>query len=231
MHEDWLAVDDAIEQEALERASELLDAAAATHGEDHPELRYRRAVIAWEREGPRAALDPLDALLRAAPEHADAHYARALACDELGDQQGMARHFAEVLRLDAEADALDEDTLEAELDFIETHAQTVLRQIPAQFRERLGEVPVVLESRPHADIVREGFDPRALGLFEGLEHGRLAAGDLATAPTRIVLFYANLLASFPEREQLADEVEITLLHEIGHYFGLDEDEVERLGLA
>ena len=231
MHEDWLAVDDAIEQETLDHASELLDAAARVHGEGHPELRYRRAVIAWEREGPRSALDLLDSLLRATPDHADAHYARALACDELDDQQGMAHHFAEVLRLDAEADEFDGETLEAELDFIEAHAETVLRDIPARFQALLGEVPVVLEPRPHEDIVREGFDPRALGLFEGLEHGRLAAGDLATAPTRIVLFYANLLASFPDREQLADEVEITLLHEIGHYFGLDEDEVERLGLA
>ena len=40
----------------------------------------------------------------------------------------------------------------------------------------------------------------------------------------------NLEASFPERDALAEEIEVTILHELGHYFGLDEDDVERLGL-
>ena len=55
----------------------------------------------------------------------------------------------------------------------------------------------------------------------------------ATAPTRIVLYAANLAAYVdPDDEQeLAREVEITLLHEIGHYFGLGEAEVEALGLG
>jgi predicted Zn-dependent protease with MMP-like domain len=91
-------------------------------------------------------------------------------------------------------------------------------------------VPIVLEPRPHPDLVREGFDPRSLGLFEGLEHGRLEAGEAAVAPTRIVLYYANMLADFPEHDELADEIEITILHEVGHFFGLDEDDLERLGL-
>ena len=75
-----------------------------------------------------------------------------------------------------------------------------------------------------------GIDEQAT-LELGIGDLDVAAGDFATAPTRIVLFYSNLLASFPDRERLADEIEITLLHEIGHYFGLDEHEVEDLGLA
>jgi predicted Zn-dependent protease with MMP-like domain len=45
-----------------------------------------------------------------------------------------------------------------------------------------------------------------------------------------VLFVNNLLADFPDDDTLREEVEITLLHEIGHYFGLDEDDMVRLGL-
>ncbi|RPI57721.1 MAG: hypothetical protein EHM50_11480, partial [Lysobacterales bacterium] len=56
-------------------------------------------------------------------------------------------------------------------------------------------------------------------------------GDrLALAPTRIVLFCSNLLVGFPDRDELAEQIEITILHEIGHFFGLDEDAVARLGL-
>jgi predicted Zn-dependent protease with MMP-like domain len=50
------------------------------------------------------------------------------------------------------------------------------------------------------------------------------------APTRIVLYACNLLAEFPEAEDLREQVEVTVLHEVGHFFGLDEDDLERLGL-
>jgi predicted Zn-dependent protease with MMP-like domain len=50
------------------------------------------------------------------------------------------------------------------------------------------------------------------------------------APTRIVLYACNLLAEFPDPVDLQEQVEITVLHEVGHYFGLDEDDMERLGL-
>jgi predicted Zn-dependent protease with MMP-like domain len=49
-------------------------------------------------------------------------------------------------------------------------------------------------------------------------------------PTRIVLYTANLTASCQDQDELEREVEITVLHEVGHYFGLDEDDMERLGL-
>mgnify|MGYP005813335487 CR=1 FL=1 len=49
------------------------------------------------------------------------------------------------------------------------------------------------------------------------------------APTRIVLFTSNLLASFAD-DDLEEQVEITVLHEVGHYFGLDENDMVRLGL-
>jgi predicted Zn-dependent protease with MMP-like domain len=212
---------DAIDVGEFVRAEALVDVLARELGEDDPEVLYQRAVLAWEREGPEQALTWLDRLLRLDPEHA-----RGFACEELDDREGMIIHFLEVLRLD---DLIaDEHELGSEeaLDFIETTAEEVLANVPEQFRVHLRDVPIVLEPRPHPDIVREGFDPRALGLFEGLEHGRVEGGS----PTRIVLFHANLLADFRDRAELAEQIEITLLHEIGHFFGLDEDDVERLGL-
>ncbi len=218
----------ALEQGDFARAAALIDDMAADLGEDDPEVRFERAALAWEQQGPEAAIELLDALLRDCPDHADAHYARGFACEELDDYEGMVLHFLEVLRLDAEHDAQHGLGSEEELDFIEATAEEVLDSVPEQFRQLLADVPVVLEPRPHPDIVREGFDPRSLGLFEGVDHGH-RGGD-HTRPTRIVLFHANLLAEFPDREVLAEEIEITLLHEIGHFFGLDEDDVERLGL-
>jgi predicted Zn-dependent protease with MMP-like domain len=228
----WAGVEEAIELGEFERAETLIDELADDFGDDHPDVLYERVALAWEREGPEAALGYLDELLRVDPEHADAHYLRGLVCGDVGDRAGMIEHFLATLRLDelfAAEHGLDDDA--DELDFIEVTAEQVLAGVPAEFNEHLRDVPIVLEARPHPDLVREqGFDPRSLGLFEGLEQGRLAIAEPAVAPTRIVLYYANLLADFPNRRQLADEIEITILHEIGHFFGLGEDDLERLGL-
>jgi predicted Zn-dependent protease with MMP-like domain len=112
-------------------------------------------------------------------------------------------------------------------------AEKVLDELPVKFRRRLIGVPVLVEERPSEDLVRERFDPRSLGLFEGPTDAERQLGDTAPTPTRIVLYAANLAAFVdPEDEvELAGEVEVTLLHEIGHYFGLDEDELEALGLG
>jgi predicted Zn-dependent protease with MMP-like domain len=82
------------------------------------------------------------------------------------------------------------------------------------------------------DLVREGFDPRNVGLFEGPMH-KHESGDSTGLPPRIVLYAANLTASLESDDPAAleREVEITVLHEIGHYFGLDEDRLEELGLG
>jgi predicted Zn-dependent protease with MMP-like domain len=239
----WDALVDAINIGDYEQAEALIDELTEDYGDD-TELLYERAVLLWERDGPASATATLDELLERDPEHADAHYLRGLIYAEAGSAgngasgQGnaserharMVEHFLETLRLDA-LDSNDEDDEDDEdLDFIEETAERVLAHVPAEFGDRLRGVPIVLEPRPHPELVREGFDPRSLGLFEGLEHGRLESGEGAVAPTRIVLYYANLLADFPDHEELADEIEITILHEIGHFFGLDEDDLERLGL-
>jgi predicted Zn-dependent protease with MMP-like domain len=231
-HEDdedlrWDELVDAINLGEYARAEALIEELAEDYGDDL-ELLYERAVLLWERDGPQAATSTLDELLERDPEHADAHYLRGLAYAEAEDHAHMVEHFLATLRLDAlDSDDLGEDE---ELDFIESTAEEVLAHLPAEFGDRLHGVPIVLEPRPHPELVREGFDPRSLGLFEGHEHGRHEAGEAAVAPTRIVLYYANLLADFPERDELVDEIEITMLHEIGHYFGLGEDDLERLGL-
>ena len=78
-----------------------------------------------------------------------------------------------------------------------------------------------------AALVADGFDPRALGLFEGPTEGTTDV----PMPTRIVLYAANLLAEFPEEPELSEQIEVTVLHEVGHFFNLDEEQLERLGLS
>jgi predicted Zn-dependent protease with MMP-like domain len=175
----------------------------------------------------------LEALTHDEPEFAEARHALALAYEELGDHRGMVREFLAVRRLDSAGDAAEGVDLDGLRDRIFARATAVLEGLPAKFREPLAEIPVIVEDRPSKALVEDGFDPRGLGLFEGAEDAERRLGEVATAPTRIVLYAANLAAFVDpdDGEELEREVEITVLHELGHYFGLDEDEVAALGLA
>jgi predicted Zn-dependent protease with MMP-like domain len=221
-------VDAALDEEDLGGAEELLAEAVALAGPEHPDVRYAGALVAWERGGPRAAQAQLEAVVRSSPDHADARHALALVLEEADDHAGMVEQFLEVRRLDERSDRRAGLGSRTDLDFIERIAEEVLEALPEEFRARLRGVPVVLEPRPSEGLVGDGFDPRAYGLFEGLEDGHTER--VALSPTRIVLFCSNLLAAFGDDEELAEQIEITILHEVGHFFGLDEDDVARLGL-
>ena len=223
----WEALVEADAEADDARAAELLAELSARLGPTDPAVLLEQARLRWRVEGAAAARVELEAALARHGSDAELHYLMARACEELGDRPAMVHHDLEVRRLDRLGDGpLPRETL----DFIESVAHEVLAALPSRFAEHLVDLPIVLEERPNAALVREGFDPRSLGLFEG---PRLSEREGMTplAPPRIVLFTANLLAEFPEREELASQVEITLLHEIGHFFDLEEVDVERLGLG
>jgi predicted Zn-dependent protease with MMP-like domain len=89
---------------------------------------------------------------------------------------------------------------------------------------------VLLEDRPGEDLVRDGIEPDTLGLFVGdsWQDGESSALPL---PPQILLFLENLWAYAGEDETaFRIEVRRTYLHELGHYLGLDEDDLEHRGL-
>lgn len=106
--------------------------------------------------------------------------------------------------------------------------------MPKELRSALSNVPIVLEDSPSEALLFSNdppLDPLLLGLFEGTplpDHSVFAAD---AAPTRILIFSDNIALVADDRQKLEEELWITLKHEIGHYFGLDEDELADRGLA
>lgn len=93
------------------------------------------------------------------------------------------------------------------------------------------KVAVVLEKRPSRAMVRSGLDPDLLGLFVG---GAIDAepGASTLLPPQVVLFVLNLWGVVGGSEpEFREQVRITYLHELGHYLGLDEAELDDRGLA
>ena len=78
---------------------------------------------------------------------------------------------------------------------------------------------IVVDDLPSLESVTEGEDPDLLGLYEGataLEHG---------LPERIVLYQRNHENVSGDLQELAEQVDETMAHEIGHHFGMEEDEL------
>ena len=99
--------------------------------------------------------------------------------------------------------------------------QEALDSLPADLAAALRNVAIVVE-----DENRE--DPDLYGLFDGvpLTEGGPAPGEL---PNRIAIYRRPLEADFSDVDELRDEIRVTVLHELGHYFGLDEDRLAELG--
>ena len=105
----------------------------------------------------------------------------------------------------------------------EEHVQRALDELPPDLAKALENVAVVVEDQ-HPD------DPDLFGLYEGVPLPE--RGDWAGAlPDRIRIFRLPLVESFRDPAELEEEIRITVLHELAHYFGLDEDRLDDLGYS
>jgi predicted Zn-dependent protease with MMP-like domain len=106
--------------------------------------------------------------------------------------------------------------------------EATLLDLPAPLRERARQLPVTFEPVPNADLVADGIEADSLGLFTGAaftEEGHVPL------PPQIILFLENLWDFAEQDEEIfLDEVHTTYLHELGHYLGLDEDDLFERGL-
>jgi predicted Zn-dependent protease with MMP-like domain len=108
--------------------------------------------------------------------------------------------------------------------------ESTLSRLPAPLRERALALPITLQRRPNPAQIRDGIEPDTLGLFVGPEFAfeESAAEPL---PPQIILFLDNLWdQAEADEECFRQEVRTTLLHELGHYLGLDEDDLFERGL-
>jgi predicted Zn-dependent protease with MMP-like domain len=101
----------------------------------------------------------------------------------------------------------------------EEHVQSALDDLPEEIGSALTNVAVVVEDE-------NPEEPTLFGWYDGLGPGRDHAGAL---PDRIVIYRRPLERAFPDPEELQREIRVTVLHEVGHFFGLDEARIDELG--
>jgi predicted Zn-dependent protease with MMP-like domain len=106
----------------------------------------------------------------------------------------------------------------------EDHVRAALDSLPDHLAAALRNVAIVVEDE-------NPDDPDLYGLYEGIplpERGGDAPGQL---PDRIAIYRRPLIEDFPDPAELEKEIRITVLHELAHYFGIDEERLDELGYA
>ncbi|MGD0542432.1 MAG: metallopeptidase family protein [Tepidisphaeraceae bacterium] len=110
--------------------------------------------------------------------------------------------------------------------------EAALRELPEQFAEFLEEVPVEVRDQPEESQLRKARVGRGgllLGLYVGRPRTLRSVEDSGTLPDVIYIFQQPIEAVCNSEEELIRQVRVTVLHEIGHHFGLGEEDLERLG--
>jgi predicted Zn-dependent protease with MMP-like domain len=107
----------------------------------------------------------------------------------------------------------------------------VVASLPGLFRDRLTNVAIVVDEWPDEDADAEdgaaadGDETDLLGLYQGVPYGERQSDYNLVLPDRITIYRQPILAASRTEAEAREEIRLTVLHEIGHYFGLGDDDL------
>lgn len=110
--------------------------------------------------------------------------------------------------------------------------ERALAELPPQFARVLEEVPIEIRSRPTRRELRSvglGEEDLLLGLYRGRPRTVRSVEDSGTMPDVIYVFQEDVELACDSEEELVTQVRTTVLHEIGHHFGMSEEDLDELG--
>ena len=116
-------------------------------------------------------------------------------------------------------------------DFNDLLEQT-LRELPPEFRKKLQNVAIVVEDYPSDELLDRmevPEDETLFGLYEGVPLTEREHFQAPLYPDRILIFKRAIEDACDSPEEIREELRITLMHEIAHFFGMDDDELEEAG--
>ncbi len=114
----------------------------------------------------------------------------------------------------------------------EEAVEKALQMIPEVFRAQLDNMTISVEDLPSQDLLQEmelSPDETLFGLFTGVPLTERSVTDPPLYPDAIIIFREPLMAACHSLEELEAEIAITVVHEMAHYLGLSEEQLEELG--
>lgn len=196
----------------------------------HRDARYEQAVALFELCRFEEAKGAFTALLEDEERGAHAHHHLALLLEREGEAARAERHFA-IARRRAPEDfpspqPMDEAEFKAEL-------ARAVAALPEDMKRDLVGVPVEAEELPLEEDLLGGeppLSPSILGLYRGPPLGERCEPEPGRPCRSVALYRKNLTRAVASREELVEQIRVTLLHEVGHLRGEDDHELAARGL-
>jgi predicted Zn-dependent protease with MMP-like domain len=110
--------------------------------------------------------------------------------------------------------------------------QDAVRELPEEFRNKLQNVAIIVEDYPSEELMEQmelSPDDALFGLYEGVPLTERGYFDQPLLPDRILIFQRAIEDEFDSEEEVKDELKVTLVHEIAHFFGMSDEYLEELG--
>jgi predicted Zn-dependent protease with MMP-like domain len=106
--------------------------------------------------------------------------------------------------------------------------EETLDSLPQEFRSRIRNVAVLVEDMPSNQPSPQSGQQRRLllGVFHGVPTTKKSMFDLPTGPDHIVLYQNNIEAVCSSEPEVREQIRLTVIHELGHYFGMDENQLK-----
>lgn len=211
---------------ALVRLDEALERVPGSH-----EASLERAFALFELCRFPEAQQALEALVSSSPDDPWAHHYLGLIAERQGDAKKAKACFLRAQDLSPDDFP---PPIHLEDDAFDQAVEEAIAQLPEHVKQYLENATIAVEPIPSNDDLLSGdppLSPTILGVFNGMPVGHrsvTSAADHATAS--IVLYQRNLERFARTREELIEQIGITVMHEVGHLIGLDEDELSARGL-
>ena len=203
-----------------------------------PDVLLERGIALFELCRFAAAGKAFRQVVEKHPDDAWAHHYLGLVSERGGDAAAARRHLARAQRIAPDDFPRPVDFTAEDFD---RSVEEALAELPERVRQYLTNVAITVEDLPATEDLTAGdapLSPSILGVFRGqsLNEQRRFHDYVGTAdpwnyqPSSIVLFQRNLQRFARSREELIEQIGITLIHEVGHFLGLDEEELRERGL-
>lgn len=114
----------------------------------------------------------------------------------------------------------------------EAAVERAIETIPEMFRAQLTNIAIAVEDRPSDELLEEmGLAPgeTLFGVYIGVALPERSASEPPLYPDEILIFREPLMAACGSLDELEEEIAITVVHEVAHYLGIDEERLEELG--
>jgi predicted Zn-dependent protease with MMP-like domain len=194
--------------------------------------RYYLASALFENHHFEEAVPLFREVAAAESDEAPPAYGLAECLEFVGEYEEAERLYERAREIDAEGFPLP---IRMRVDAFREVVAEAIEHLPDELRTHLRQVPVVVEDLPSREVLAhesgdEPLTPTVLGLFYGPSLREQSVFDPVPVPPTIFVYQRNLERFCRTREELIEEIRLTLYHELGHYLGLSEEELEKRGL-